>query len=86
LSALRSMSLSGSGAYVATLKQATSVIPIVFAVAIDPLGAGFVASLAHPGGNSEGTGRSAVYTASPLAYAVHDRASASLAFHSYRSF
>jgi len=42
------------GTYVAALKQATSVIPIVFAVAIDPLGAGFVASLAHPGGNVTG--------------------------------
>ena len=42
------------GTYVAALKQATSVIPIVFAVAIDPLGAGFVTSLAHPGGNVTG--------------------------------
>ena len=35
-------------------KQATSVIPIVFAVAADPLGSGFVASLARPGGNVTG--------------------------------
>jgi putative ABC transport system substrate-binding protein len=35
-------------------KQATSVIPIVFAVAADPLGTGLVASLAHPGGNVTG--------------------------------
>jgi putative ABC transport system substrate-binding protein len=35
-------------------KQATSVIPIVFFVAQDPLGAGLVASLAHPGGNVTG--------------------------------
>jgi putative tryptophan/tyrosine transport system substrate-binding protein len=36
------------------LKQATRTIPIVFAAVIDPLGQGFVASLAHPGGNITG--------------------------------
>jgi ABC-type uncharacterized transport system substrate-binding protein len=35
-------------------KQATSVIPIVFAVAADPLGTGVVAGLARPGGNATG--------------------------------
>jgi putative ABC transport system substrate-binding protein len=35
-------------------KQVTSVIPIVFAVAVDPLGTGMVASLAQPGGNVTG--------------------------------
>src|SRR6476620_12683772 len=35
-------------------KQATSSIPIVFATAGDPIGAGIVASLARPGGNITG--------------------------------
>jgi putative tryptophan/tyrosine transport system substrate-binding protein len=35
-------------------KQMTSVIPIVFAVAADPLGSGLVANLARPGGNATG--------------------------------
>jgi hypothetical protein len=39
------------GSAVPTVRQATSVIPIVFAVAIDPVGSGLVASLAKPGGN-----------------------------------
>ena len=43
-----------AGASVVAAKQATSVIPIVFAVAADPLGTGLVASLARPGGNTTG--------------------------------
>jgi len=42
------------GGAVATLKQATTVIPIVFAIAGDPVGNGFVESLVRPGGNVTG--------------------------------
>jgi putative ABC transport system substrate-binding protein len=41
-------------ANVIAAKQVTSVIPIVFAGAGDPVGTGLVASLAHPGGNVTG--------------------------------
>jgi putative tryptophan/tyrosine transport system substrate-binding protein len=47
--------LAGTGTTtVAPLLQATRTVPIVFTVVIDPVGAGFVDSLARPGGNATG--------------------------------
>src|SRR5215831_19986428 len=42
------------------MKEATSVIPIVFPVAGDPVGTGLVGSLAHPGGNATGLSNQAI--------------------------
>jgi putative ABC transport system substrate-binding protein len=39
---------------IASVKQQSSTIPIVMANSIDPVGTGFVASLARPGGNVTG--------------------------------
>jgi putative ABC transport system substrate-binding protein len=39
---------------VAALRQQTRTIPIVFVLVVDPVGLGFVQSLARPGGNITG--------------------------------
>jgi putative ABC transport system substrate-binding protein len=51
------------GGAVTTLRQAMPTTPIVFAIAVDPLGAGLVTSLSRPGGNVTGSSVQAVDTA-----------------------
>jgi putative tryptophan/tyrosine transport system substrate-binding protein len=46
--------LASASSSVAALQRITRSVPIVFANVIDPVGAGFVASLARPGGNTTG--------------------------------
>jgi putative ABC transport system substrate-binding protein len=46
--------LANGSVVVAPLLQATRTVPIVFVVVPDPVGAGFVDSLARPGGNATG--------------------------------
>ena len=46
--------LASGGTVVGALLQATRTVPIVFTQTPDPVGAGFVASLARPGGNVTG--------------------------------
>jgi putative ABC transport system substrate-binding protein len=46
--------VSGSSQAIRALQSATTTIPIVMASSGDPVGAGFVASLARPGGNITG--------------------------------
>jgi putative tryptophan/tyrosine transport system substrate-binding protein len=46
--------VGGSTAAIVALARETRTIPIVFATVADPIGSGFVASFAHPGGNITG--------------------------------
>ena len=46
--------LAGDGAAIGAAKQATRTIPIVMSASLDAVEQGFIASLAHPGGNVTG--------------------------------
>jgi len=46
--------LANSSASISALLQVTHTVPIVFAAVADPVGAGYVESLARPGGNATG--------------------------------
>ncbi|MDR3489214.1 MAG: ABC transporter substrate-binding protein [Bradyrhizobium sp.] len=46
--------VTGTNLHVAAVRRATTTIPIVMIFTADPVGAGFVASLARPGGNVTG--------------------------------
>ena len=46
--------VASGGVTMQALQQATRNVPVVFALVIDPVGAGYVASLARPGGNITG--------------------------------
>ena len=50
-------------AALAAVQRVTRTIPVVFAQVSDPVGAGFVASLAHPGGNTTGLRYSSLLSA-----------------------
>ncbi|MEA3069189.1 MAG: hypothetical protein QOD29_635, partial [Alphaproteobacteria bacterium] len=46
--------LANGSAAMDAMQRATRTVPVVFAVVPDPVGAGYVDSLAHPGGNATG--------------------------------
>ena len=60
------------GSAVPLLKQATSVVPIVFVLATDPIGGGLVASLSRPGGNVTGLSNQGVDLAGGRLEILHE--------------
>jgi putative tryptophan/tyrosine transport system substrate-binding protein len=61
-----------ASAPVLAAKRTTKVIPIVFAAQMDPVGAGVVASLAHPGGNITGLSLQTTDTADKRLELLHE--------------
>jgi putative ABC transport system substrate-binding protein len=60
------------GSAVPAVRQVTSVIPVVFAVAVDPLGSGMIANLARPGENSTGLSVQSADLAGKRVEILHD--------------
>ena len=61
-----------AGSAVPATMEVTSTIPIVFAIAVDPIGSGMVASLARPGGNVTGVSMQATELASKRIQLLRD--------------
>ena len=60
------------GGAVTTLKRATTVVPIVFAIANDPIGSGLVSNLSRPGGNVTGLSLEVTEIAGKRLQLLHD--------------
>ena len=58
--------VAGGSQAIRAAQRATRTIPIVFAGTGDPVGSGFVSSLAHPGGNTTGVSTSSLDISSKL--------------------
>jgi len=63
--------ISGATPGTRAVKQVTTTIPIVMVGVSDPVGAGFVASLAHPGGNITGVANLGLDTAAKPLELLH---------------
>jgi putative ABC transport system substrate-binding protein len=66
--------LTSSSVTVRPLQQATRTIPIVFVQVIDPVGSGYVESLARPGGNTTGFAQSEYSLSGKLAELLKEAA------------